>query len=142
MNSFQESLKELLDDNNISRLQLSKKINVDYSTINGYFNKDYYPQLDIAMQIAKFFNCSLDYLYGLSDNKKNENINNLSFYDTLNHLINESKLSLRQVFKDMKVSIANYFRWRDGVIPKTSVLIHISKYFNVGLDYLVGNKKD
>ena len=94
------------------------------------------------MKIAKYFNCSLDYLYGLSDNKKNENSNDLPFYDTLNHLINESKLSLRQVFKDMKVSIANYFRWRDGVIPKTSVLIDIAKYFNVGLDYLVGNKKD
>lgn len=142
MNKFQESLKELLEDNNLSRLQLAKNIGADYSTINGYFNKNYYPQLDIAMKIVKYFNCSLDYLYGLSYNKKNENSNNLPFYETLNHLINESKLSLRKVFKDMKISIANYYRWRDGIIPKTSILIDIAKYFNVGLDYLVGNKKD
>ena len=68
--------------------------------------------------------------------------NDKSFFNTLNYLINESKLSLRQVFKEMEICIANYFRWRDGVIPKTSVLIDMAKYFNVGLDYLVGNKKD
>lgn len=141
MNKFQESLKELLDDNKISRLQLAKNIGIDYSTINGYFNKNYYPHLDIAIKIANYFECSLDYLFGLSFNKENENTSNLSFFETLNLLINDSKHSLRQIFKDMKISLANYFRWRDGIIPKTSVILDIAKYFNVGIDYLVGNKK-
>ena len=141
MNKFQESLNELLDDNNLSRLQLAKNIGIDHSTINGYFNKNYYPYLDIAIKISNYFNCSLDYLFGLSINKENENTNNLNFFLTLNELIKESKLSLRQIFKNMNISLANYFRWRDGIIPKTSVLIDIAKYFNVGLDYLVGNKK-
>ena len=79
MNKFQESLKELLDDNKISRLQLAKNIGIDYSTINGYFNKNYYPQLDIAIKIANYFDCSLDYLFGLSFNKENENTNSLLY---------------------------------------------------------------
>lgn len=142
MNKFQESLKELLDDNKISRLQLAKNIGIDYSTINGYFNKNYYPHLDIAIKIANYFECSLDYLFGLSLNKENENTNNLTFFETLNLLIKDSKYSLRQIFKDMKISLANYFRWRDGIMPKTSVILDIAKYFNVGIDYLVGNKQN
>ncbi|MBQ8424902.1 MAG: helix-turn-helix transcriptional regulator [Clostridia bacterium] len=139
MNDFQERLQELLEDAEINRLQLSKIIGVDHSTINGYFNKNYYPQLDIAIKIVKYFKCSLDYLFGFSNNKNNENHNNLEFFENLNKLINDSNLSLRKIFKDIKISLSNYFRWRDGTAPKTIIIIEIAKYFNVGLDYLVGN---
>ena len=55
MNNFQERLQDFLIENNMSRLQLSKKINASAETINGYFNKNYYPEIHIAKRIADLF---------------------------------------------------------------------------------------
>ena len=52
--------------------KLTSNTNVDLNAIPftylNIFNKDYYPEIDIAIKMAKYFNCSLDYLFGLTDN--------------------------------------------------------------------------
>lgn len=142
MNNFQERLTELLEDNNMSRLKLAKEINSTSTTINGYFNKDYFPTLEIAIRISKYFNISLDYLFGLSDNKENTNNNCCPFFENFNSLVSSSKKSILNTMKEMNFTDANYYRWKSGLIPKTSNLVTIAKHFGVSLDYLVGNKKD
>ena len=94
MNNFQERLTELLEDNNMSRLKLAKEINSTSTTINGYFNKDYLPTLEIAIKISKYFNVSLDYLFGLSDNKENTNTDNCPFFENFNYYTFYSHFSL------------------------------------------------
>lgn len=54
MNKFQERLQELLVENNLSRLQLAKRLGISSTTINGYFNDDYYPKIEIAIEMANF----------------------------------------------------------------------------------------
>lgn len=139
MNSFQERLNDLLVDNNLSRLQLAKILNISSTTINGYFNKNYYPELNIAINIAKYFNCSLDFLFGISDSEINTNTNRNSFFINLQQLIKENKTSIAKTFKNLNMSEYNYQRWKKGQIPKTINLIQIVEYFNLSLDYLVGN---
>ena len=70
MNKFQERLQELLDENGLNRLKLSKQINISFETLNGYFNKNFYPEISVAIKISKYFNCSIHYLLGLTDNEK------------------------------------------------------------------------
>ena len=139
MNEFQERLQELLVDNNMSRLQLSKILNVSSTTINGYFNNNYYPTIDIAISMSKFFKCSLDFLFGLSDKKDSYQRNKYSFFENLNYLIQSSGISIAQTMKNLNMSEYNYYRWRNGLIPKTINLIEIAKYFEVSIDYLIGN---
>ena len=141
MNEFQERLNELLEDHKMSRLQLSKELGITSTTVNGYFNYGYYPQIDIATKMSKFFNCSLDFLYGLSDNIENLNIDTGKFFDKFNNLIKESKISIAKTLKDLKMSETNYYRWRNGLLPKTINLLEIAKYFNASIDYLIGNIK-
>lgn len=141
MNPFQESLKELLEYHNLKPYQLSKKLNIPSSDINGYLNNKYYPEIDIAIKMSKFFDCSLDYLFGLADDKnhKHDQHNQNSFFDNFDKLIKDSPLSIAKTLKELKMSETNYYRWRDGKFPKTSNLIEIAKYFNVSIDYLIGN---
>lgn len=138
MNEFQERLQDLLIENNLSRLQLSKKIGISFETLNGYFNKDFYPEISIAVKIAKFFKCSLNYLLGLSDELKNNDKNNLSFSDTLKKLLKENKLSPEKLMHALNMSEANYYRWQKGQTkPAMNSLIAIAKYFDVSIDYLI-----
>ncbi len=139
MNTFQETLKELLCEKNLSRLALAKIINISSTTINGYFNNGYYPEIKIAVKIANFFDCSLDYLFGISDQRKNTERNKNKFIENFTTIIKQQKMSVFQTMKVLNMSEYNYYRWRNGLFPKTVNLIEIAKFFNVSLDYLVGD---
>lgn len=142
MTDFQERLTELLQDNNLTKQQFAKNINKRLSTINEYFLNDYYPQIDLAITIANYFGVSLDYLFGLSDKKENKNKNDKPFFENFDILVKTNKKSILNTMLDMNFKESNYYRWKSGKIPKTNNLLTIAKYFDVSLDYLIGNKKD
>lgn len=138
MNAFQERLQELLTENNLSRLQLSKILNISSTTINGYFNNNYYPQIDIAIKMANYFRCSLDYLFGISDEKGNKINYKNSFIENFDKLLKDNKLSIARALREMNMSEYNYYRWKKGQFPKTINLLDIVNYFDTSLDYLIG----
>ena len=137
---FKQRLIELLKENGLNRLKLANKIGVSSTTINGYFNDNYYPRIDVAVKMAKEFNCSLDYLFGLDD----ENFegfatnNSNSFIDNFDILLNQNNLSIVGALKQMNLGEYDYYRWKKGMFPKTSNLIVIANFFGVSLDMLVG----
>ena len=139
MTEFQERLQDLIIENNLNRYKLSKVLNISSTTVNGYFNKNYYPEIEIAKKISKFFNCSLDYLFGLSDEIKNTNTNKKSFIENFQQLIKQKNLSIKNALEGLKMSEYNYYRWKDGKFPQTSNLIDIAKYFDISFDWLIGN---
>ena len=137
---FKQRLIELLKENGLNRLKLANKIGVSSTTINGYFNDNYYPRIDVAVKMAKEFNCSLDYLFGLDD----ENFegfatnNSNSFIDNFDILLNQNNLSIVGALKQMNLGEYDYYRWKKGMFPKTSNLIVIANFFGVSLDMLAG----
>lgn len=138
-NEFQERLKDFLIEKDMSRLQLAKKINVNSETINGYFNDNLYPEIKIAKRMADYFNCSLDYLLGLSEQLTNKDKNDLSFIVTIKKLLKEKHKSVEKAMKDLNMSESTYYRWQTGSIPHTSAIIELAKYFDVSVDYLAAD---
>ena len=138
---FKQRLTELLKENGLNRLKLANKIGVSSTTINGYFNDNYYPRIDVAVKMAKEFNCSLDYLFGLDDeNFDGFVVNNLnSFIQNFDILLKQNNLSIIGALKQMNLGEYDYYRWKKGMFPKTSNLIVIAKFFDVSLDMIVGN---
>lgn len=142
MNEFQERLQDFLVENDLSRLQLSKTLGISFETINGYFNKGFYPELSIAIKIADYFDCSLDFLMGVSEDVHCNDKNDLPFIDTVKKLIKERKISIEKLMRAIALGETNFYRWQRGNNkPSMSSLIAIAKYFDVSIDYLVGHCK-
>ena len=110
MTEFQERLTELLEDNNLSRKKFANNINKQFSTINEYFLNDYYPQINLAITIANYFNVSLDYLFSLSDIKEKINLNNKPFFENFNELVKSNKKSISETMTEMNFNESNYYR--------------------------------
>lgn len=65
-----QRLKTLRSEMNMTQVQFAKKIGFTQATLSAYENSQKKPSLDIIMDIAKKCEVSLDWLCGLSENKR------------------------------------------------------------------------
>ena len=61
------------------------------------------------------------------------------FWERLNQLCAEHNVKLTNVVKELGMSTGNQSKWKNGVIPRSNVLQKFADYFNVSVDYLLGN---
>lgn len=64
------------------------------------------------------------------------------FWERLNQLCAEHNVKLTNVVKELGMSTGNQSKWKRGAIPKSNVLKKFADYFNVSVDYLLGNTSD
>ena len=62
-------LKELRKARNISQLKLALDLNMNQNTISRYENMEREADYEALIKIADYFNVSLDYLLGRTDDK-------------------------------------------------------------------------
>lgn len=110
---FSYRLSVLLDENNMTQTQLAKKIGTSNVTICRYLTCERIPRLDVITKIASVFNVSIDYLLGISDDKKIKNFNENSDFNialiirNLFSLDGNSHLSKTQIELIKKLLLAN-----------------------------------
>ncbi len=63
-------LKELRKKKGISQLRLATDLNTTQNTISRYETGEREPGIDELIKIADYFNVSIDYLIGRTDNPK------------------------------------------------------------------------
>lgn len=67
-----ERVKLLRENANLTQIELAKVLKISNSTLSQYENGVRVPSDDIKIEIANYFDVSIDYLLGRTDNKKNK----------------------------------------------------------------------
>ena len=67
MNKFSERLRESLRANNMTQVELAKKINMSQEIVNNYCTGRHEPSFDTLILICQVLGESSDYLLGISD---------------------------------------------------------------------------
>ena len=65
--TFQTKLTTLLRKHNMSAAELAVQIKTPASTLSRYMTGSRKPEVFMAIKVARFFNVSLDYLFGLEE---------------------------------------------------------------------------
>ena len=78
LEKFSYRLIVLMEDFNMTQIDLSRKVGISNVTISRYLSGDRVPRLDVIARIAAVFGVSIDYLLGISD-QKNDNPENNNF---------------------------------------------------------------
>ena len=67
INKFQIRLKELRKERGLSQAQLAEELGFSRVNISDWEWKGMEPSFDTVIKIAKFFDVSIDYLFGVED---------------------------------------------------------------------------
>ena len=70
--TFQNRLKQLREESNLTQLELAQKFNITSQTISQYERGIRTPDFNLLNSIADFFGVSVDYLLGRTDIKNYE----------------------------------------------------------------------
>lgn len=62
-----DNLKKLRETKNITQVKLSTDLGVSQELISRYELGSSFPQPNMLIKISKYFNCSVDYLLGITD---------------------------------------------------------------------------
>ncbi|PXW88780.1 transcriptional regulator with XRE-family HTH domain [Pseudogracilibacillus auburnensis] len=83
-----DRLKKLRSDKRITQEKLGKKVNVTKVSISGYENGNRSPDTETLQRLANYFEVSVDYLLGRTDNPNPPN-SEFNPMDEINRLIKE-----------------------------------------------------
>lgn len=67
---FIENLNLLIKENNLNKNKLAKECEVPYQTLSSWYGKKNYPNTDSLLKLADFFDVSLDWLVGRSNQRE------------------------------------------------------------------------
>ena len=93
-------------------------------------------------ELVNYYNCSFDYLFGLSNNSNKElkqNIDLQLLCKRLLELRKSKKLTQEQLSNEVGFHQRTYSHYEDGSrVPTSYKVYYIAVYYNVSFDYLVG----
>ncbi len=142
MENFADNLKELIEEKQLSLRKLGKEIGVTSGQLSRWLNGKC-PTIDNAIKLAKYFDCSLDYLFGIYDGKNYSNYVNVNydfnlFIEIYKQMLIENKLSHAQFTRQSNINESCLRDWKKGHKPLMDTLVIISKNFSCSIDYLLG----
>lgn len=63
------------------------------------------------------------------------------FYEIFTNLCNDKNVSPTATLQKLKISTSKLTAWKNGSLPSASVLILLSEFFQVSIDYLLTGKE-
>lgn len=90
--NFGERLKKIRLEKKLTQEQVAQIINVGRPTISGYETKNIYPDYEKLASLSKLFNCTTDYLLGLTNNPNHYNDIQLSLFNNIKGLLESDSI--------------------------------------------------
>lgn len=139
---FQNRFKELIEETcGDAKTLAAGKIGITYVTFSKIYNYGILPKVAVLVQIADFFNVSLEYLLARTDDDcfvRSER--EQTFQERLILLKEEKRLrSFYELAEKVHIHKSSISQWLlKNYIPEIENLEILADYFGVTLDYLLG----
>ena len=132
-------LKQLRIEKNLSIPQLGKALGVKSTQVTNYENKAVSLPIANMMRMCEYFNVSMDYMFGHSDESKPFRAFDINIGKRIKELRLDASLGQKQLGEKVGLTMAAINRYENGNRePKIGTIISLCKVFNVSVDYLLG----
>ena len=143
LSKFAENLKYLIEDSEITHKELSEGTGIDGASITRYLKGNCEPTVKAIVALADYFNCSVDFLLGLTDEKALTGFLPCPpIEERINYYYNLSGLSGYELCKKAHLPDSRFYHWLDGSHkPSISSIENFANYSKCTLDEFLGRVK-
>lgn len=141
---FKQRFSELIADLDCKKSKIPKLLNIDYNIFIKITEFGIVPKPVILVRIADYFNISVEYLLGRTDNSYFEKSEaGETFLTRYQKLKAENNLTDYAVARKLHVATSYTTNWKNkNYIPSIANLTVLSEIFKVSIDYLLGRTDD
>ncbi len=144
MENITKRLKELFDDKEFDKDDLIKFFNFQDETLFYIWKRgDSVPSLINLDKLSRYFNCSMEYLFGRTEDFGENNYEEMKPFDKqLKKIMKEKRVTQYKMIKKDNICSSNHFhKWNKlKSIPTPETVVKLADYFNVTVDYLLGRE--
>ncbi len=136
-------LKEIRESNNFTQMELAKKLQVSRSVYGMWEQENDFIPLKRLIDFCNFFDVSLDYALGFSEETKYEDlkkdIDPIKLKERIKALRKEKNMTQLKLSSKLKITRSLISKYETGSnLILTGFLIEYVKYFHISADYLTG----
>lgn len=142
LSKLAKRLKELMEEAELNVPALSNKVNIEQSAILRFVKAERLPSAASLVKLADCFDCTTDYLLGLSDILDDRSFKaRPPFNEQLSFLLDHFKISKYRLEKETNIAEQTVINWHKGKYePNVESLIKIAKYFGCSVDFVLGRE--
>ena len=139
---FSERLEELIREKGMDNKTFAREVGVPESCISYFINSLRMPTITTLVKIADYFNCSADYVLGITENTNSSFKVCPPFSERLQYLIEFYKYPSPKAFrKDLNLSKSRFNEWLKGTrVPSLDNIIKISEGLECSVDFVLGRE--
>ena len=139
---FSERLEDLIRDKGMDNKTFAREVGVPESCISYFINSLRMPTITTLVKIADYFNCSADYVLGITENTNSSFKVCPPFSERLQYLIEFYKYPSPKSFrKDLNLSKSRFNEWLKGArVPSLDNIIKISEGLECSVDFVLGRE--
>ncbi len=139
--NFTEIFTDLFLGTELNKTKFANQLGIGHSTIQKYLN-GVIPSPKTIAKICDYFNCSMDYIVGLTNdfNYKNskDGIDSKCFIPEYQRLLTINSTNHFTLSKKGLVNESSLSWWKKGGLPKFEVIFNIAYELGGSIDKLLG----
>lgn len=141
ISKFKENFCDLYLSTNLTKTKFAKTVGLKHSQIEKYMHGTI-PLISSVVKICDYFNVSIDYIVGLSIDKRYPNMkqgfNPSCFYPEYSRLLNKSSTTHFALAQRCIVTETSLSSWKRGRLPSFEVLVAIAYELGGSIDRMLG----
>ena len=142
LSKLSKRLRELMDEAEIKSPALGEAICTEPSAITKFLRAERIPSANTLVKLADFFNCTTDYLIGLSDIVEERKFKQRPpFSQQIDILIAFSHKTQYRFGIEAEIADETFRRWRKGMNEASvETLVKIASYLKCSVDFVLGRE--
>lgn len=139
MEEFAEILRDLIDDTGLTFKALAKNFGISGTQLSNYL-KGSMPTITVIIKMSRYFNCSVDYLFGLEDRMGNclkDDFDLNSFVTKYENMLKKMNMTQFRFAQTYDLSESSLSQWKSGNTPSLQMIYLIAIKSGLSMNYLL-----